>query len=114
MLMIRERLRTLALCLVLGSLVLVPEVVVGLSVPDSVRIPAAETRTSPTAALFSHWSHNQYSCYSCHPSLFPMKKKAFTHVDIARGQYCGACHNGKRAWGIDDDGIECDVCHVDD
>ena len=114
MLTIFERRLVLVPCIALATFVLVPVTVLGLSVPDSVRIPVVETREAPKAALFSHWSHNQYSCYGCHPSLFPTKKKAFTHADIASGKYCGACHNGKRAWRIDDDDIECDFCHVDD
>jgi c(7)-type cytochrome triheme protein len=107
-----KRCRILAISLALAAFVLVPAAVLGLSVPDSVRIPVVEAREAPTAALFSHWAHNQYSCYACHPSLFPTKKKAFTHADIASGKYCGACHDGKRAWRIAD--IECELCHVDD
>jgi hypothetical protein len=28
-------------------------------------------------------------------------------LDIINGQYCGGCHDGNIAWGID----KCDLCH---
>jgi c(7)-type cytochrome triheme protein len=88
--------------------------VVVLAVPDTVRIP--KTRPHPPGtpqdeALFSHWSHGQQRCYSCHPSLFPQAPLAFAHADMNRGKFCGACHRaGGQAPAVQS--YTCDRCHV--
>ena len=82
--------------------------------PDTVRIPikvAHGKGDPPDAALFSHWEHGRYYCYTCHPSLFPQRRVGFTHDDIDAGRFCGACHDGKHAFGVDDDDVECESCH---
>ena len=53
-----------------------------------------------------------YKCDSCHPSLFQMKKDSVkitlaSHTDKT---YCGACHNGKTAFGTDNP-EKCYECH---
>jgi c(7)-type cytochrome triheme protein len=98
--------------LVLIAAVSVPAAVSGLSMPETVRIKPLEDRPAPPAARFSHWSHNQYHCYSCHPSVFPKKNKGFTHEEMEAGKFCGACHDGKRSWSLSD--ADCGLCHVED
>lgn len=53
--------------------------------------------------IFSHWSHRmQYTCRVCHLELeFEMKVNAteITEDKNRNGEYCGACHNGKTAFG---------------
>lgn len=64
-------------------------------------------------ATFPHWVHRiQFRCYACHDAIFPMKgrKEPITMTAMAEGKWCGACHNGKVAWSID----ECQRCHVGD
>ncbi|HVN84672.1 MAG TPA: cytochrome c3 family protein [Candidatus Binatia bacterium] len=62
------------------------------------------------AAYFPHWVHRiKYKCYACHDDLFPMQRGANpTMAAMAKGQSCGACHNGAVAFGLD----TCQRCHV--
>lgn len=85
------------------------------AVPNEVRIPIVREhgRTDPPqAGLFSHWTHNEFSCYECHPNIFPQYRLGFTHDDLDAGRFCATCHNGKVAWHVDD-ADECEVCHVE-
>jgi c(7)-type cytochrome triheme protein len=87
-----------------------------LAMPESIRIPQVNKhgKGDPTeSALFSHWEHDQFQCYACHTSIFPQKKMGFTHEDMEHGKYCAACHDGKTAWKVDDDDVECETCHVE-
>jgi len=49
------------------------------------------------------------ACNVCHPALFKMKKGAetMTMKDMEAGKFCGACHNGTKAFAIKD----CAKCH---
>jgi len=51
-------------------------------------------------------------CNDCHPRLFQMKKGAqkITMADINAGKFCGACHNGTRAFKSGD-AANCAKCH---
>lgn len=62
------------------------------------------------AAYFPHWVHRiKYKCYACHDHLFPMQRGPNpTMAAMAKGASCGACHNGKVAFGVD----TCQRCHV--
>jgi c(7)-type cytochrome triheme protein len=63
-------------------------------------------------AVFAHWSHRiRYKCYACHPALFEMKagRAAITMDAIQEGKFCGACHDGKRAWAVTFE--TCNACH---
>jgi c(7)-type cytochrome triheme protein len=53
-----------------------------------------------------------YKCDTCHPSLFQMKKgeARITLTAHTNGQFCGACHNGKVAFGTDNP-KKCNECH---
>jgi c(7)-type cytochrome triheme protein len=115
---LREQRRSTRLALVGTVAVLlfaVPASVI--SMPESVRIPIVKehgTGDPPDAALFSHWTHAQYHCYECHPSIFPQRKLGFTHADMGRGRFCGACHDGQRAWHFENDpSVSCETCHVE-
>lgn len=62
-------------------------------------------------AYFPHWVHRiQFRCYVCHDEIFAMKgrKEPITMEPMSQGKWCGACHNGKIAWAVD----ECQRCHV--
>lgn len=53
-----------------------------------------------------------FKCGSCHPSLFEKKKgSARMTMDLLnKGEFCGACHNDKVAFGTSDTG-KCHECH---
>lgn len=62
---------------------------------------------------FSHWSHRaRYTCRVCHLELgFEMKVNytEITEEGNRRGEFCGACHNGKVAFGHTEG--NCSKCH---
>lgn len=64
--------------------------------------------TGPTP--FSHQKHLVVyaNCSACHPKLFStgVNKRA-TMADMERGMSCGFCHNGKKAFKVD----QCSRCH---
>ncbi len=64
--------------------------------------------------FFSHWSHRvKYACRVCHLELdfaFSVNSTEITEEDNRNGHYCGACHNGKVAFGHTKD--NCDKCHT--
>ena len=61
--------------------------------------------------LFSHKKHAVWNgCEVCHPEIFPSTKQGsvkYSMFQIARGEYCGVCHD-KVAFPI----IDCQRCHV--
>lgn len=69
------------------------------------------------SVIFTHQDHAQkdFSCITCHSGLFEMKalnvqkNKDFTMDSLYKGKYCGACHNGKKAFASD---TQCARCHV--
>lgn len=77
--------------------------------------------TKPSAPVtFSHKFHvteKKLGCPGCHmkPKLFDMKKFAASSKmkmsNLNQGQYCGACHNGKKAFATKD-AKNCAKCHV--
>jgi c(7)-type cytochrome triheme protein len=86
---------------------------VGLAVPDTVRIPPAREHppgTPQAAALFSHWEHGTRRCYACHPDVFPQERVSFTHADMNEGRFCGACHGRGEAPSVYS--YKCERCHV--
>ncbi len=59
---------------------------------------------------FNHEAHaRKFGCRECHPNVFLMKAGTahITMKDIDSGVYCGACHNGKKAFASS----ECTQCH---
>lgn len=68
------------------------------------------------AVAFSHWSHRmKYTCRVCHGELefnFRVNTTNVTEQANKDGRYCGACHNGKEAFGLTKE--NCDKCHSGD
>lgn len=64
--------------------------------------------------FFSHWSHRlHYTCRVCHLELgfeFKTNETVITEKDNVEGRYCGACHNGKDAFGHTAE--NCGRCHT--
>jgi c(7)-type cytochrome triheme protein len=71
--------------------------------------------------VFKHWLHrSKYTCRLCHVDIgFAMQAggTGVTEGDNHAGMYCGACHNGKEAFGpqeVISRGATiptCDLCH---
>lgn len=72
---------------------------------------------SPGQVTFSHLTHidqKRPDCTVCHPALFKIVEKGtpaeggpIHHSSMQAGRHCGACHNGKAAFGLDN----CPLCH---
>ncbi len=75
-------------------------------------ISLAQSPDSPGKVTFLHATHlgDRPDCTRCHPKLFSIMKqrghaaadRRITHVKMDKGGQCGACHNGKVAFGRDD------------
>lgn len=69
---------------------------------------------SAKGVTFSHWTHRlRYTCRVCHLELdFAMKSNATEITEAANrsGAYCGACHDGKTAFGPSEE--NCERCHT--
>lgn len=64
--------------------------------------------TGPTP--FSHAAHLKkvQDCSICHTRLYKTAKNpVVTMAEMEKGASCGACHNGKKAFGVD----KCNKCH---
>lgn len=63
--------------------------------------------------VFSHWIHRRhYTCRVCHFELgFAMKTNGteITEERSRRGEFCGACHNDRIAFGHTEE--NCRICH---
>jgi c(7)-type cytochrome triheme protein len=83
--------------------------------PQDFSFPRGEG--SPGQVTFSHQSHvdsKRPDCTACHPALFKILTKGtpaeggpLGHAAMERGRQCGACHNGKSTFGLDN----CALCH---
>jgi len=62
-------------------------------------------------AVFPHWFHRiRFRCKVCHADLgfkFQAGGNDINMLKIIDGQFCGACHNGEIAWGVEN----CALCH---
>ena len=69
---------------------------------------------SPGKVTFDHATHlaRGAKCADCHPKLFVMKKGGdkLSMDSMGEGKQCGACHDGKKAFGVMD-GDKCMLCH---
>ncbi len=80
-------------------------------------ITLQQSPDSPGKVTFLHATHlgDRADCTRCHPKLFSIMKprghtaadRRITHAKMDKGGQCGACHNGKVAFGRDD----CSACH---
>lgn len=77
-----------------------------------------QSAESPGQVTFNHSTHvgmqAKPECTACHPKAFRIlkadagKRPAITHAAMEKGAYCGACHDGKKAFALQDD---CTNCH---
>ena len=76
----------------------------------------ARSNDSPGQVVFDHATHvdsDKPACTTCHPREFRILKanagkRPILHANFEKGQQCGACHDGKNAFKVDDD---CTNCH---
>ncbi len=61
----------------------------------------------------THGAKQGMKCNDCHPKPFGMKKGAFklTVEDHAKADYCGICHDGKKAFSQTAE-ADCGKCHM--
>jgi c(7)-type cytochrome triheme protein len=62
--------------------------------------------------LYPHWLHRIfYQCKVCHDDIFKMKRwvNTISQEEFIKGKYCGVCHDGKIAFGADE---QCERCHL--
>ena len=61
--------------------------------------------------IFPHWFHRmRFTCKACHADLgFKLKagESGINMSAVMEGKFCGACHNGQIAWGVEN----CNTCH---
>jgi len=61
--------------------------------------------------IFPHWFHRiRFRCKVCHADLgfrFKAGGNDINMLKIFDGEFCGACHNGQIAWGVEN----CVLCH---
>ena len=61
--------------------------------------------------IFPHWFHRiRFRCKVCHADLnfkFKAGGNDITMLKIFDGQFCGACHDSRIAWGVEN----CVLCH---
>lgn len=82
----------------------------------NVMIDRATAGGAVKPVMFTHWTHRtRYTCRVCHLELdfsFQRNGTEITEEANRHGQYCGACHDGKVAFGHTPD--NCDRCHSGD
>ena len=80
------------------------------------------TNTGDAAQVtFSHQQHSDsqnLKCRDCHTKIFQMKvgktadkQGPLTMAAMQEGKFCGACHNGDKAFGVQAEDT-CAKCHV--
>jgi c(7)-type cytochrome triheme protein len=113
----------------LGLMVVAPAVGAALAGPSASPSPDDTTVTfrmpadvayphigmADSAVVFRHDTHLPllgHDCTGCHPRPFPMLSRGPvpSHRAMAMGGSCGACHNGRQAFGIRDRAA-CGSCH---
>ncbi len=72
-------------------------------------------RESAAPVTFSHKIHvdvKSIKCSACHNHIFQMEKdtKKMDMSKISKGEFCGKCHNGKKAFDVKDS-KNCAKCH---
>lgn len=95
--------------------------VVPVALPAHLRLPAPFTfptsEDSPGPVTFDHEAHvaaGPGACRSCHEALFALTASGrplageLTYERIHEGDLCASCHDGERAFAVDED---CTFCH---
>jgi c(7)-type cytochrome triheme protein len=96
----------------LAILLLVSVAAAPIRLPDVVYDTSSD---APGPVRFDHTTHSgrvQNKCVSCHPQTFRIVRptRRTSHAEMDAGRSCGACHDGKRAFGVQD-AERCETCH---
>ena len=111
--------------IILGGLLMTAALLAGTAQAQNQSLPRLKKELamprsgdSPGKVLFRHESHVEAKtadCTRCHPKMFRMTEtgktasgEAITHEQMRKGQYCGACHDDKKAFGLE----SCENCHT--
>jgi c(7)-type cytochrome triheme protein len=82
----------------------------------NILINRTSSQNNVSPVTFSHWSHRtKHTCRVCHFELgfeFKVNSTEITEEDNKNGLFCGACHDGKIAFGHTKE--NCDNCHNGD
>ena len=70
--------------------------------------------TKAANVTYSHDDHvtkHKLKCGDCHYRIYTTvaHRKDVTMTEMQKGQSCGACHNGQRAFDVNG---ACDRCHI--
>jgi len=74
-------------------------------------VKAVTFRVQPTGdVVFPHTVHTEkIRCDACHPKLFKAgRNRPVSMAAMEKGKSCGACHNGNKAFALED----CSRCHL--
>jgi c(7)-type cytochrome triheme protein len=87
-----------------------------LQLPEDAPLP--QGKGSPGTVVFQHRPHVKAAnpdCTQCHPRSWKITEAAatadgqpVTHARMEKGELCGACHDGKYVFAMDD----CEMCHA--
>lgn len=71
--------------------------------------PLSYTIEGAGSVQFLHERHGSFSCETCHPKWFTMKKggSKMAMAEMYQGKSCGSCHDGQKAFPV----MECAKCH---
>jgi c(7)-type cytochrome triheme protein len=114
----RPRYRRLSILLILavalllvGVTGLLPDRRVAIAEFADVIINNYSDKAGMRPVVFPHWFHRiRFRCKICHADLgfeFKAGGNDINMLKIFDGEYCGACHNGQVAWGVEN----CVLCH---
>lgn len=104
----------LVVALAIGTVTFVLDAA-AIKVPADITFNEAKTPLGPVT--FSHTTHVEgkgLKCTACHTKVFQMKKGKsgkLTMAAMREGKFCGACHNGEKAFSVKTP-ADCKKCHV--
>lgn len=96
----------------LGILLLVSAAAAPMRFPDVVYDKSSD---APGPVRFDHQAHSERvsnKCVACHPQTFRIlhPTRRTSHAAMEAGRSCGACHDARRAFGVQD-AERCEICH---
>lgn len=98
----------------LATLLAIPFLLIGMLVHaeyGDIVLNRASEANDVNPVIFPHWFHRiRFQCRVCHTEIgFKMRagSNPITMSAISKGEYCGACHNGRVAWDTEN----CVLCH---
>ena len=85
--------------------------------PDDITLSDPSGKSTAVFSHKKHTSREKLRCIECHPKVFIMKVDdkvvkggQLTMEEMKKGKYCGNCHNGNKAFSVNDVN-SCRRCH---